>query len=94
MFFCGQCPAALADFRAFTSAEAGVVCACALGLLYEMSAEEAYGRVRSYASLRAASEDTAVADADAAAADAAAAAELQQVRRFIRKARASDCAEE
>ena len=60
---------------------AALACACTLGLLYEMSAEEAFARVKGYGSgLRKPPVDLARIDAEL-------------VQKFIRKARASNCAD-
>ena len=67
--------------------QAAIVCACALAKLYELSAEEAFARVRGYCEVRgddmpdrifSSGRDT----------------PLGTIQRFIRKARASDCAED
>ena len=61
--------------------QAALACACTLALLYETSAEEAFARVKGYGSgLRKPPVDLARVDP-------------ALVQRFIRKARASDCAD-
>ena len=61
--------------------QAALACACTLALLYETSAEEAFARVKGYGSgLRTPAVDLAGID-------------QELVQRFIRKARASDCAD-
>ena len=67
--------------------EAALVCACTLAKLYELSAEEAFARVRGYCEVR--GEDT-----PGRVFSKGMDEPLDTVRRFIRKARASDCAED
>ena len=67
--------------------QAAVVCACTLAKLYELSAEEAFARVRGYCEVRG---DDAPGRIFAKGSDAP----LETVSRYIRRACASDCADE
>lgn len=64
--------------------QAALACACTLCLLYNMGADEACARVKGYcAGLR----------GGAAAAEQISKMDIEQVRRFLRKALQSDCAD-
>ena len=67
--------------------QAAIVCACTLARLYELSAEEAFARVRGYCEVRG---DETPGRIFSSGDDAP----LDTVCRYIRKARASDCAED
>ena len=68
-------------------AQVAILCACTLAELYQISAAEAFARVRGYCEVRG---DGATERIFQGGSDASA---LDTVQRFIRKARASDCAE-
>ena len=63
--------------------QSGIVSACLMALLYELGAEEALARVDAYCATR-----------GAGLASPATDAQREQVQQVIRKARASDCADE
>ena len=69
-----------------SESQAAIVCACVLAKLYELSAEEAFARVRGYCEVRGDGPDRIF--------DKGTDAPLETVCRYIRKARASDCAED